>query len=64
MVTRDEHYRKFGPLRDEATDLVILDYINELREEQGLPAITQQEFLDRAGVHLSQPEPYDWMKRE
>jgi len=56
MVTRDEHYRKFGPLRDEATDLVILDYINELREEQGLPAITQQEFLDRAGVHLSQPE--------
>lgn len=64
MVTRDEHYRKFGPLRDEASDLVMLDSLNEIREEQGLPPLTQQDFLDRAEVHLSNLGPYDWMKKE
>lgn len=64
MVTRDEHYRKFGPFRDEVSDLVMLDCINEIREEQGLPAITRQEFLDRAETYLSNLEPYDWMNEE
>lgn len=61
MVTRDEHYRKFGPLRDEASDLVMLDCINEIREEQGMPLLTQQEFLERSSIHLSQLSPYSWM---
>lgn len=64
MVTRDEHYRKFGPLRNEASDLVMLECINEIREEQGVPALTQQDFLDRAETHLSNLVPYDWMKEE
>lgn len=61
MVARAEHYRKFGPLRSEAADLVFLDYINVLRKEQGMPLLTQQDFLDLIENHLSHLEPYDWM---
>lgn len=64
MATREEHYQKFGPLRSEAAELVMLDYINILRKEQGMPAITQQQYLDLIENHLSSLEPYDWMKKK
>lgn len=62
MATREEHYRKFGPLRSEAAELVLLDYINILRKEQGMPELSQQDFLDLVENHLSHLEPYPWMK--
>lgn len=62
MATREEHYRKFGSLRSEAADLVMLDFINVLRKEQGMPILTQQDFIDLVENHLSYLEPYDWMK--
>lgn len=62
MATREEHYRKFGPLRNEAAELVMLDYINILRKEQGMPILTQREYLDLVENHLSHLEPYDWME--
>lgn len=64
MATREEHYRKFGPLRSEAAELVLLDFINVLRKEQGMPVLTQQDFLDLIENHLTTLEPYDWMKEE
>lgn len=62
MTTRDQHYRKFGPLRSEAAELVMLEHINILRKEQGMKILTQQDFLDLIENHLSDLEPYDWMK--
>lgn len=64
MTTRDEHYRKFGPLRSEASELVLLEYINILRKEQGMSPLTQEEYLTLIENHLAQLKPYDWMKEE
>lgn len=64
LTTRDEFFRTWGPLQPEAMMQVFLDYINELREEQGMPEITEQQFIDRAANHLSHLEKYDWMKEE
>lgn len=62
MATREKHYQKFGPLRSEAAELVLLKHINILRENQGMPTLTQGEYLDLIENHLSELEPYDWMK--
>lgn len=64
MATREEHYQKFGPLRSEAAELVLLEHINILRKEQGMPILTQEKYLDLIENHLSTLEPYDWMKEE
>ncbi len=62
MAGRDETYRKFGPILLEAVCLVIHDQINDLRNEQGMPEITEQDILDNLNNHLSSLTLYDWMK--
>lgn len=61
MAGRNETYRKFGPILLEAVCLVIHDQINLLRQEQGMPNITEQDILDNLNNHLSSLPPYDWM---
>lgn len=64
MATREETYRRFGPLLIESLCLVLLDEINHLRDNQGMPAITEQDILDGLNNHLSTLEPYNWMASE
>ncbi|GAI20609.1 unnamed protein product [marine sediment metagenome] len=63
IATRDETYRKFGPILLEAVCLVIHDQINLLRKEQGMREITEQDILDNLNNHLAELQPYDWMER-
>lgn len=64
MPEREEIYRKFGPLLLEAMILVLLEQINVLRNEQGMPEITEQDLVDSLENHLSELSPYDWMTEE
>ncbi len=61
MPERDELYRHFGPILLEAMVLVLLNQINILRHQQGMPKITEQDLIDSLNNHLSELEPYDWM---
>jgi len=61
MATRDDTFRKFGPILLEAMVLVLLEHINFLRQNQGVPEITEQDLIDSLNNHLSELEPYDWM---
>lgn len=61
MATRDDTFRQFGPILLEAQTLVLLDQINVLRKEQGMPEITEQDLIDSLNNHLNELEPYDWM---
>lgn len=60
-MQRDELYRHFGPILLEAMVLVLLNQVNILRHEQGMPKITEQDLIDSLNNHLSELEPYDWM---
>lgn len=62
MSQRDELYRKFGPILLEAQILVLLEQINILRQNQGMPEITEQDLIDSLNNHLSSLQPYDWME--
>jgi len=64
MATRDETFRKFGPILLESACLVIVELQNELRREQGMSEITEQDVLDKLNNHLSELQPYDWMQEE
>lgn len=62
MPDRNETYQKFGPILLEAVCLVLLDQVNELRKEQGMPEITEQDIIDNLNNHLNELQPYDWMQ--
>lgn len=64
MLTRNDTYKHFGPILIESLCLVLLEQINALRNEQGMPEITEQDILDNLNNHLSELEPYDWMTEE
>lgn len=64
MTDRNDTYQKFGPILLEAVCLVILDQINALRQEQGMPTITEQDIIDNLNNHLSSLQPYGWMDEE
>jgi len=64
MAGRDDTYRKFGPILLEALCLVLLNHINQLRNEQGMPEITEQDIIDELNNHLAELEQYDWMTDE
>lgn len=64
MAKRDELFRQFGPLLIEAIVDFMLDNVNALRKEQGMPEISKDEYLDQLSNHLSELEPYDWMREE
>lgn len=61
MAQRDELFRKFGPLLLEAICLVLLDQINDLRDNQGMPRITEQDLIDSLNNHLGGLPLYGWM---
>ena len=61
MLNRNETYRKFGPLLLESMCLVLLENINELRRNQGMHDITEQDLIDSLNNHISELQPYDWM---
>lgn len=62
MPDRNDTFKKFGPILLEATTLVLLEHINLLRNEQGMPEITMQDLIDSLNNHLSELQPYDWME--
>jgi len=64
MAQRDDTFRKFGPILLEACCMVLLDYQNELRKNQGMPELTMQDVIDKLNNHLTELEPYDWMKEK
>jgi len=53
--------QKFGPLLLEAFALMVLDEINILRANAGLPARTPQQLLDTIGNHATTLPLYNWM---
>lgn len=61
MSTRDETMRKFGPILLEAFAIMVLDEINILRSQVGLPPRTKQQILDQINNHVSTLPLYDWM---
>lgn len=61
MSTRDELYRKFGPLILEALALVVKDEINTLRTNHGLANRTNQQIIDAIETKLFVLGKYDWM---
>ena len=63
MITRDKAYRKFGPILLESMCLVLLEQINELRKNQGMPEITEQNIIDSLMNHCGELLPYDWMNQ-
>lgn len=64
MATRETLFRQFGPLLIEAMFDFLLDNVNTLRVNQGMPPITKQEYIELLTNHLSELEPYDWMSEE
>lgn len=62
MATREDTYRKFGPILLESLCLVLLNHINQLRNEQGMGMITEQEIIDELNNHCSELEHYAWME--
>lgn len=61
-MTREEIYRRFGPLLLEAIVLVIKDEINALRAEHGLDERTNQQLINALENRLQILNKYDWMK--
>lgn len=64
MADRNDTYQKFGPLLLEAQILVLLEHVNHLRKEQGMPEITEQDLIDSLNNHLGELQPYGWMEKE
>lgn len=63
-MTREELYRKFGPMLVEAIVLIIKDEINVLRVKAGLPERTNQQIITAIDNKLKTLELYDWMKEK
>ena len=61
MAKRDDLFRQFGPLLIEAIVDFVLDNVNALRKEQGMPEISKDDYLDLLSNHVSELPPYDWM---
>lgn len=61
MAQRDEVYQKFGPLLIEALFDKMLEEINELRTNAGLPERPKDQFLGSAHNNLAHLDHYDWM---
>lgn len=61
MALRDITYQKFGPLLMEALFDAILEELNELRTQAGLPLRTKAYFLGKSNNIQNHLQPYDWM---
>lgn len=62
MPLRDVTYHKWGPLLLEALFDTILDEVNELRVNAGLPPRTKAYFLGKSNNNQNHLQPYDWME--
>lgn len=60
-MTREELYRKFGPMLIEAIVLVIKDEINILRDEAGLPLRDNEEVRIAISNKLENIAEYLWI---
>ncbi len=60
-MSREELYKKFGPMLMEAVVLVIKDEINLLRAFAGLQERTNQQIINAVSNKLSTLTKYDWM---
>ena len=61
MATREELYRRFGPCMVEALMDLVVDEINILRTNDGLPTRTKQQILNALENKLDNTPLYDWM---
>lgn len=61
MNTRDKLYKKFGPKLLEAMFDFQLEIANELRENQGMPIITKDQYTTLLANHITEIEDYSWM---
>lgn len=61
MALRDNTYEKFSPLLMEALFDTILEEINILRAEAGLPERPKEQFLGSTNNNLNHLDDYDWM---
>ncbi len=59
MSNRNTLYNYFGPLRSEASDLVIMDELNLIRTELGLPPRDEQQMIDAMEIKLHSLPDYD-----
>ena len=59
--TRENLYRKFGPMIVEAIVLVIKDEINLIRAELNLPKRTDAQLMNAIETKLNGLELYNWM---
>ena len=64
MEKRDILFAKFGPILLEAIVDFLLDNVNALRREQGMPEITKDDYLTQLLNHVSEVPPYEWMSEE
>lgn len=62
MSARDDLFQQFGPFLTEALVYLLLDEINILRNNQGLPVITYNELVTKCSNHITELEPYTWME--
>lgn len=60
-MTRDEIYQHFGPMLVEALCDIIMDELNAVRAEHGLPPRTKQQLMNALEIKLGALEKYDWM---
>lgn len=62
MADRNDTFKRFGPILLEALCWVLLDEINLLRAEQGMPPRDMQDIIDGVNNHITELQPYDWMQ--
>ena len=61
MTTREELYRKFGPILIDAIVQITKDEINILRVKAGLPERTNQQLITAIDNKLKTIPLYPWM---
>ncbi len=64
MATREELYRKWGPMLFEAVVLVDFDEHNRIREWLGKPLLTEQDVLNAVDAKLKSLPLYGWMDKK
>lgn len=64
MAVRDDMYQQFGPLLLEGLIDNLLEEINFLRTNAGMPLIQKEAFLGTTNNHLGHLPQYDWMNQE
>ena len=64
MSARDDLFKQFGPFLTETLLWLLLEQINLLRINQGMPEITEADLIATASNHITELEPYEWQIEE